>query len=251
LDPRGRPVFAREHLEWSEHRMMHAVSPSYRGQRRRHDRLRRTAYAALRVLDTTRRGARPPPAGGRGTRRRRGSRCLPGSYHQRVPTGLTLVGDHKQLTRRLSELTFRSTVLDGNTKVRVLLPDGSDADGRTRYPVRYLYHGGGSDYASWTEPDEGNAELRTEGLTLIVVMPDGDPSGYYTDFYNHGAFGNPEVPAPMTCRSPSGATARASAGPRCRLRGVIRCRRALRRCRRRSGVAAPRSAARWPRRARR
>ena len=60
-----------------------------------------------------------------------------------MPTGLTLVGDHKQLTRRLSELTFRSTVLDGNTKVRVLLPDGSDADGRTRYPVLYLYHGGG------------------------------------------------------------------------------------------------------------
>ena len=93
----------------------------------------------------------------------------------------------EQLDPRLQELTFKTPALSSETHVRVLLPDGYDASGRTRYPVLYLLHGAIDDYKSWT--DKGNAEAITKGLPLIVVMPDAGQYGNYTNWYNDGAFG--------------------------------------------------------------
>jgi S-formylglutathione hydrolase FrmB len=95
----------------------------------------------------------------------------------------------EQLDPRLQELTFKTPALASETHVRVLLPDGYDASGRTRYPVLYLLHGAIDDYKSWT--DKGNAEAITKGLPLIVVMPDAGQYGNYTNWYNDGAFGPP------------------------------------------------------------
>jgi S-formylglutathione hydrolase FrmB len=103
--------------------------------------------------------------------------------------GLQLVST-AQLDSRLVELTFHTPALSADTHVRVLLPQGYDASGRTRYPVLYLLHGAVDDYRSWT--DKGDAERITAAYPLIVVMPDAGQYGNYTDWYNDGAFGPPE-----------------------------------------------------------
>jgi S-formylglutathione hydrolase FrmB len=100
---------------------------------------------------------------------------------------LTLV-DERQLSERVLDLTFETDALDAPTPVRVLLPDGYDPSGATRYPVIYLLHGGAASYVAWT--DIGAAQL-TAGLPVIVVMPDAGRSAWYTDWYNNGAGGNP------------------------------------------------------------
>jgi S-formylglutathione hydrolase FrmB len=103
--------------------------------------------------------------------------------------GLSLVKD-QQLDPRLHELTFTTPAVEGETKVRVLLPTGYDPSGNTRYPVLYLLHGAIDNYASWT--DKGDTEKTTAGAPLIVVMPDSGPGGGYVDWYNGGAFGPPK-----------------------------------------------------------
>jgi S-formylglutathione hydrolase FrmB len=103
-------------------------------------------------------------------------------------TPLQLVSS-TSLDTRLSELTFHTPAVSGDTKVRVLVPAGYDASGATRYPVLLLLHGAQDDYRSWT--DEGDAEAITAGLRAIVVMPDSGTGGGYTDWYNGGAFGPP------------------------------------------------------------
>src|SRR4051794_7871982 len=95
----------------------------------------------------------------------------------------------EQLDPRLQELTFTTPALESETHVRVLLPDGYDASGRTRYPVLYLLHGSVDDYKSWT--DKGDAEAITKGVPLIVVMPDAGQFGNYTNWYNDGGYGPP------------------------------------------------------------
>ena len=82
---------------------------------------------------------------------------------------LQLVEQHA-IDSRLSELTFRTPSVTGDTKVRVLVPEGYDASGATRYPMLLLLHGASDDYRSWT--DKGNAEAATKSLNAIVVMPD-------------------------------------------------------------------------------
>jgi S-formylglutathione hydrolase FrmB len=98
----------------------------------------------------------------------------------------------ERLNDRLFELTFRTPAVEDETGVRILLPDGYDADADRRYPVLYLLHGcceGNTGYRGWT--DELDAERVTAGWPLIVVMPDSGPNGGYVDWYNHGAGGPP------------------------------------------------------------
>ena len=109
-----------------------------------------------------------------------------------------------QLSPRLKEYTLRTPLLatqsgnvippnpTGQTKVRVLLPEGYDARAKQRYPVLYLFHGGGGNQSEWTTPaGKGDAEGLTKALPLIVVMPEGGMAGGYSDWYNGGAFGAP------------------------------------------------------------
>jgi S-formylglutathione hydrolase FrmB len=100
---------------------------------------------------------------------------------------LTLVS-RTQLSPRLFELTLHTTTLQPeDTTVRVLLPSDYSSSKR-RYPVLYLLHGGLTDASTWTAL---GAEQATAGLPVIVVMPSEGSYGYYTDWYNNGAFGQP------------------------------------------------------------
>lgn len=118
-------------------------------------------------------------------------------------TSLTYISE-VQISPRLREITLKTPDVatpalgplpgnpTGQTKVRVLLPDGYDAKSTNRYPVLYLFHGGGGNQTEWTTPSaKGRAEELTKGLPLIVVMPEGGMAGGYSDWYNGGAFGPP------------------------------------------------------------
>jgi S-formylglutathione hydrolase FrmB len=103
------------------------------------------------------------------------------------PEALKVLG-RRQLDARLVELTLRTGALSRPTRVRVLLPRGYGSS-TLRYPVLYLLHGANDDYRSWTR--SGDAERLTDGLGLIVVMPDTGRIGGYTDWFNGGRGGWP------------------------------------------------------------
>lgn len=105
------------------------------------------------------------------------------------PSDITLVSSHR-VDQRLVELTLRTPAISHDTGVRVLLPKGYVAHPKRHYPVLYLLHGSGGNETDWTQM--GNAEKATAGYPLIVVMPDTDQNGYYSDWYNGGAFGPPK-----------------------------------------------------------
>ncbi len=86
-----------------------------------------------------------------------------------------------QVTQRLTELTVSSPILGRDTSLRVLLPKGFDATSPA-LPVLWLLHGGNDDFRSWTT--KGAAEAITDGLPLIVVMPDSGPGGWYSDWFS-------------------------------------------------------------------
>ena len=81
---------------------------------------------------------------------------------------------------RLLDLTVRSPALGARAHVRLLLPRGYRAGDGRRWPVLYLLHGCCDDFRSWTR-STGIASMRALGGTL-VVMPDGGPVGFYSDW---------------------------------------------------------------------
>lgn len=87
------------------------------------------------------------------------------------------------LSPRLRELTVYSPALERETTLRVLLPDDFDPEGEP-LPVLLLLHGGFGSFLDWTAPGGGDAEAITDGLPLIVVMPDGGQGGWYSDWKN-------------------------------------------------------------------
>lgn len=106
-----------------------------------------------------------------------------------VSAGATLVEDSTVTPDgRLHQVTLHSEALGAPTGVRVLLPAGYDdpANAARRYPVLLLLHGAGGDETSWTELSD--VEGHTAGLDLIVVMPDGGSSGFYSDWIDGPAW---------------------------------------------------------------
>jgi diacylglycerol O-acyltransferase/trehalose O-mycolyltransferase len=87
---------------------------------------------------------------------------------------------------RLVEYELFSPLLGEPTMLRILFPTGYGTDAAQRFPVLYLLHGGGDDFRSWT--DKGGAAEATEGLPLIVVMPEAR-NGFYSDWVKPGLHG--------------------------------------------------------------
>lgn len=106
----------------------------------------------------------------------------------RVEGELTVV-EELPLSERLREVVVDSPAVGGRTRLRILLPAGFDEQPDRRWPVLYLLHGGQDSYRSWT--DKGDAEAITEGLDLIVVMPDSGTAATYTDWFRGGRGGTP------------------------------------------------------------
>jgi S-formylglutathione hydrolase FrmB len=103
------------------------------------------------------------------------------------PGGLELVNANKVNSRTI-DFTFATPALATPTRVRVLLPAGYRKS-KARYPVLYLLPGAGQNYGTWT--NEGEVAALTRRARLIVVMPDGGAAGFYSDWFNGGAGGQP------------------------------------------------------------
>lgn len=83
------------------------------------------------------------------------------------------------------EMTWRSTALDMDTKVTVLMPEDRHKTVSTngkKYPVLYILHGMKEDNDSWM--NLSNIFLMCRDLDLIVVMPT-----TYLGFYNDALYG--------------------------------------------------------------
>lgn len=130
---------------------------------------------------------------GAGTGLRRAAALLPLGAIALLPTPasaaeLELVSQ-TEVNPRLLQLEFTTPAMpEGAAAARVLLPPGYDESKRD-YPVLYLLHGAGYDETGWTT--DGRAEEILGQRKVIVVMPNGGGNGYYTDWYNGGAFGPP------------------------------------------------------------
>ncbi|HEX2015840.1 MAG TPA: alpha/beta hydrolase family protein [Solirubrobacteraceae bacterium] len=86
----------------------------------------------------------------------------------------------------LTKVKFNSLPAGSPLKLNVLLPDGYD--GRRRFPVLYLLHGHGDNYASWARSDRGDVLDIAKGMPAIIVMPEG-ATGWYTNWWDAGARG--------------------------------------------------------------
>ncbi len=86
--------------------------------------------------------------------------------------------DHPRLTAkvRMQDVTFHSAALNRDMPYRVILP--STIARQEKLPVVYLLHGGDGTYRDWSNYSDVSrfAESR-----LILVMPDGGSSSYYTN----------------------------------------------------------------------
>jgi S-formylglutathione hydrolase FrmB len=80
-------------------------------------------------------------------------------------------------------------VEEGGDPFTVLLPPGYDPhDAAHRYPVLYLLHGALDDHTSWlAETDLYDFTADARNAPVIVVMPNGDPDGFWIDWRN-GAY---------------------------------------------------------------
>ena len=110
-----------------------------------------------------------------------GARHAPPSFASGDGLQVTSV---QRLNQRLYELTVATSALPGPAAIRILLPASYESEPKRRYPVLYLFHGTSGGAADWTV--KGEAQQTTEGLPLIVVMPDialdEDGGGYCTNW---------------------------------------------------------------------
>jgi S-formylglutathione hydrolase FrmB len=89
---------------------------------------------------------------------------------------------------RRGEIPAKSLTYTGAPRADVLLPDGYNP--RKRYPLIVLLPGFSNTYTI-LGPDMLDAQKVLAGLQAIVVSPEGE-TGWYTDWFNNGAYGTPE-----------------------------------------------------------
>jgi S-formylglutathione hydrolase FrmB len=94
------------------------------------------------------------------------------------------VEDVTQLSPRQFNVSVSSDALGRAVDVRILVPEGYAEQPDVHLPVLYLFHGTSGRASDWIVG--GGAEAATEGLPLIVVMPDagfdGNGGGWFTNW---------------------------------------------------------------------
>jgi S-formylglutathione hydrolase FrmB len=95
----------------------------------------------------------------------------------------------RQVADRVVELTIATSAFAAPTKVDVILPVGYDTDPSRRWPVTYFTAGTMNHYNTFRTFLDGVKLAGT--YPSIIVSPDAN-SGYWSDWYNGGAFGPPK-----------------------------------------------------------
>ncbi len=94
--------------------------------------------------------------------------------------GLT-VRSTSQLNNQLYGAVLSSDEVRGEQKTRILVPrDYATSNSNRRYPVLYLLHRVYGGAADWTMI--GAAQNICGNESLIIVMPNGDQFGFYTNW---------------------------------------------------------------------
>ena len=102
--------------------------------------------------------------------------------------GARVVAVHRVADRQL-DLTISSPALGRTAPVRLLTPDGWSPGGHRHWPTLWLLHGCCGDYTSWTAMTD---VARIPALRhVLVVMPEAGVTGFYSNWWNHGAGGAP------------------------------------------------------------
>jgi diacylglycerol O-acyltransferase/trehalose O-mycolyltransferase len=89
----------------------------------------------------------------------------------------------EQLSDRLVELTVHSDAVGRDVGVRLLLPADWHRSPYRKWPTLYLLHGccdGDTGFRSWTT--QTDVEQFTAQANLLIVMPEGGPGGFYSDW---------------------------------------------------------------------
>jgi len=81
---------------------------------------------------------------------------------------------------RLREVTVDSAALGRPASFQLLTPAGFSTSASRRWPVLVLLHGADDGPSSWTR--EVDLLERCASLDALVVLPDGGPVGFYTDW---------------------------------------------------------------------
>jgi S-formylglutathione hydrolase FrmB len=98
------------------------------------------------------------------------------------------ITEEKRVGPREVELTISTPAFTAPTHVDVDLPAGYGANPTRRWPVTYFLPGTTNPYRTFNDL-VGGLKL-TESYPSLVVSPGGD-AGYWSDWYNSGAFGPP------------------------------------------------------------
>jgi S-formylglutathione hydrolase FrmB len=111
-----------------------------------------------------------------------------------VPPGVAAQGaarviDERRIDARVIELTVQTPAFVAPTKLHVNLPRGYDADPSRRWPVTYFAAGTQNRWNTFNDVLEGRK--LADDYPSIIVSPDAN-SGYWSDWYNGGAFGPPK-----------------------------------------------------------
>lgn len=99
------------------------------------------------------------------------------------------VVSEEEVADRVIELTIETPAFIAPTKVHVILPSGYDADPGRRWPVTYFTAGTQNRYSAFVEALDGTELI--DDYPSIIVSPDAN-SGYWSDWFNSGAFGPPK-----------------------------------------------------------
>jgi S-formylglutathione hydrolase FrmB len=83
---------------------------------------------------------------------------------------------------RVDTIEVQSTAMQKMVKAPVILPDSYQNSQKT-YPVVYLLHGGQGSYRDWLSKLKDKQLLHnlSDQYQVIIVTPDGSPTGYYFD----------------------------------------------------------------------
>jgi diacylglycerol O-acyltransferase/trehalose O-mycolyltransferase len=135
-----------------------------------------------------------------------------------APDVATVISE-RAITPRLLELTVHSDALNADVGVRLLLPKDWTSAPTRKWPTLYLLHGccGQNGDTAWTSATDVTAF--TANVDVLIVMPEGGTTGWYSDWWNGGKGGAPawetfhltELRALLESRYRSG-SARAIAG---------------------------------------
>ncbi len=98
------------------------------------------------------------------------------------------ITSEKRIGPRWIELTISTSAFTEPTKVDVDLPTGYATHPKRRWPVTYFLAGTMNTYRSFNTFVDGIG--LTKDYPSILVSPNGD-SGYWSDWFNGGAFGPP------------------------------------------------------------